>query len=103
MSRIDVKTLVLAFENRISLLDKNPPDVVPQSTISLMLESALEEEIQKHFIFLIKKDVKESLEKEFKKMKTKLVKEVLRNILTDSSFKESIQNKIKKSIVDNII
>lgn len=103
MSRIDVQALVLAFENRIAALDKNPPVSVSQRTISLMLENALEEEIKNHFIHLIKKDIKHELEQEFKNLKTKLVKEVLKNILTDSDFRNTIERKIKSSIVDNII
>jgi Na+-translocating ferredoxin:NAD+ oxidoreductase RnfG subunit len=102
MSRIDVKTLVLAFENRISELNKNTPDLVPQKTISFMLENAVEEEMKNHFVFLIKQDVKDSLQKEFKKQRNALVKAILKNILTDSFFRESIEKKIKNSIINNI-
>jgi hypothetical protein len=102
MSRIDVKTLVLAFENRIAALDKNPPEVVPQKTISLLLENALQEEIQNHFYHLIKKDVKEVLQKEFKKQKTKLVTEVVKRMLNDESFKQSLMKNIQGLLIHNI-
>jgi len=103
MSRIDVKTLVLAFENRISALDKNPPDIVPQRTISLMLENVLEEEIKNHFIYLIQKDVRKAFKNEFRNLRTKLVDDILASLLSDSHFKEAVEAKIKKSIVSNIV
>ena len=103
MSRIDVTILVLAFEKRISELNKNPPDLVPSKTISLMLESVVSEEIEKHFSYIIRKDIKDLLNEEFKRSKTKMVKQILKSIMDDSSFKLQIEAKIKKSIIDNII
>jgi len=103
MSRIDVKTLVLAFENRITALDKNPPDLVPQRTISLMLENVLEEEIKNHFVYLIQKDVRKAFKNEFKKLRTRLVDDILSNLLKSDSFRIAVEDKIKKSIVNNIV
>lgn len=49
MSRIDVQTLVLAFERRIEALEKNPPDKIPTSTILKMLEASIDDIIKNHF------------------------------------------------------
>lgn len=101
MSRINVKTLVLAFENRISALEKNPPDKVSDKTISLMLEAALEEEIRNHFKEVVKIRTKEELNKEFKKVGHKMIKEILKNIIADSSFRQELERNFKTLILNN--
>lgn len=102
MSRIDVATLVEAFENRIAALNKNPIEVIPQKTIISMLKSALEDEMKSHFVYLIQRSLRISLQKEFKTKKAKFVNDILKDIITDSSFKETLKKTIKVSIVNNI-
>jgi AAA+ superfamily predicted ATPase len=102
MSRIDVQTLVLAFENRITALNKNPPDLVPQKTISLMLENALEQEIKNNIAHVLRQDIHNAFKKEFKKMKVKIVHQVMKDILSDSHFKQTLSDRIKSLIIGNI-
>ncbi len=102
-SRIDVQTLVLAFEQRISELNKNPPNIVPDDIISILLKNAITEEIEKHFVNVIQREIKDALHKEFKKIHLNFVKTTLKNILTDSDFRSSIENRIKKSIIESIV
>ena len=102
MDRIDIKTLVLAFEKRISELNKNPPNLVPSSTISMLLENAIQEEVENNFRQVISNEIRECMSKQFKKEKERLVKQASKNILTDSSFRESIEVKIKKILTERI-
>lgn len=102
MSRIDVQTLVMVFEKRIEALEKNPPDKVPQAVIIRMLESSLDEIIKEHFIHLIKKDIEKLIKKELSEMRVDFVSKTVSNILTDSEFRQTIEDKIKKSVIDNI-
>lgn len=102
MSRIDVETLVRCFEAAIDRLNKNPIEAVSDAQISSMLISSLKHEIQAHFSYIIKREIKKLLKKEFRKTKTKLVKEILKNMLTSSDFREQLEKKIKSSIIENI-
>jgi len=103
MSRIDVQTLVLAFENRIAALEKNPPDKIPTSVIMNMLEKSMDEIIRDHFLVLAKRDIKNVIKKEFLDMKREFIHKTVENILTDSSFREAVEKKVKKSVLDNIL
>ena len=102
MSRIDIKTLVMAFEKRIEALDKNPPDKVPMSVIMNLLERSIDEVIKEHFLHIVKLDMKKDLEKEFKLMKNKFIKKTLKNILNDEGFRSEIENRVKLSLMMNI-
>ena len=66
MARIDVQTLVMAFEKRIGELEKNPPDKVSTGVIVNMLERSIDEIIKEHFIYLVKKELELQIKKEFK-------------------------------------
>lgn len=106
MSRIDVQTLVLAFEKRIDALEKNPPDKISTSVIINMLEKSIDEEIRNHFIYIIQRDITKAIKKEFSNIHKQLIKKSVENILTDSQFRinleETIKNKVIKSFeVDN--
>lgn len=102
MSRIDVKTLVLAFEKRIEALEKNPPDKVPTSVIINMLERSIDEIIKDHFLSLIKKQIDNNLENEFKSLYKNFIKKTLKDILSDSNFRSTIESRIKSSLIINI-
>lgn len=102
MSRIDLQTLVMVFEKRIEALEKNPPDQVPQAVIIRLLENSIEEIIKDHFVFLVKKDIQKLIKKEFNEMKTEFVSRCVSNILDDSSFRSSLENKIKNSILEKL-
>lgn len=102
MSRIDIQTLVMVFEKRIEALEKNPPDKVPQSVIMRMLESSIDEIIKGHFVHLIKKDIEKLIKKEFSDIRIDFISKTVANILTDSAFRQTIEEKIKKSVIENI-
>jgi phosphopantetheine adenylyltransferase len=102
MSRIDVKTLCLAFEKRIEALEKNPPDKVPTSVIVNLLEIAIEEEIRNHFVEIIKKDLRTCIDFEFEKMHERFVKQVVTDVLCDKEFSEKLENKIKNRMLLNL-
>ena len=102
MSRIDVQTLVLAFESALNKLNKNPPEAVSDAQISSMLISCLKYEIENHFSEIIKQDIHQVLKKEFKKEKTKLIKDVVKNILLSSNFRQQIEEKIRYFIIQSI-
>lgn len=99
MARIDVQTLVLAFEKRIEALERNPPDKVKTSVIINMLESSIDEIIKDHFLVLVKREIEETIKNEFEKLKTKFVKDVIRNILRDVSFKSKLENELKDKFI----
>ncbi len=102
MSRIDVQTLVMAFEKRIEALEKNPPDKISTGVIVNMLEKSIDEIIKEHFIHLAKRDIKKLIKEELKSMKKDFIHKTVTNILTDSSFRQALEEKIKKSVIDNI-
>jgi hypothetical protein len=102
MSRIDVQTLVMAFEKRIEALEKNPPDKVPLSVIINLLEKAIEDELKNHFIILIKKELEKNIQEEFKKMKVTFVKKTIKNVLSDNEFRIELENKLTKRIINSI-
>ena len=102
MSRIDIQTLVMAFEGRIEALEKNPPDKVPMSVIIKLLEKSIEDEIKNHFIHLIKKELEGNIKKEFSKMKQVFIKTTIKNILSDSGFRISLEEKLKRKIISGI-
>lgn len=99
MSRIDLNTLVACFEKRIESLEKNPPDKIPTHVIIKMLESGIEDEIKQAFLISAKKDIRKLIDKEFKLLKDKFIKTTVENILTDSKFRESVEDKVKKSLI----
>jgi len=102
MSRIDVQTLVLAFERRIEALEKNPPDKISTGVIVNMLEKSIDEIIKDHFLTLVRRDIKLTVNKEFKSMKSEFISKTVANLLSDESFRLLIENKIKKSILEGI-
>src|SRR5271163_647791 len=102
MGRIDVQTLVLAFERRIAALEKNPPELVSTAVIINMLEKSIDDIIAEHFQFLIRKDMKVLIEKEFNKMRTSYVKGAVKDILNDAKFKLSLEDKVKKCLLSGM-
>ncbi len=102
MSRIDVQTLVLAFERRIEALEKNPPDKVSTGVILKMLESSIDDIIKSHFVELARRDLKTLIKKEFLDMKNDYIESLVRNILSDDKFKKEIESNIKNSIINSI-
>lgn len=102
MARIDVQTLVMAFEKRIEALEKNPPDKVSTGVIVNMLEKSIDEIIKEHFIHLVRKDIESAIKKEFKAMRTQFVEKTVEGILTDSAFRQAIETRIKNSIIYRI-
>jgi hypothetical protein len=99
MARIDVKTLVLAFEKRISELEKNPPDKISTGVIINLLENGIEECIREHFIFLVKNELEGLIKKEFMVMKSEFIVTTLENIFHDEEFRENLENSIKKRLI----
>lgn len=99
MARLDIKTLVLAFEKRISELEKNPPDKVSTAVVVTLLERAVEEVIKEHFLHLLKSDLEKAVEKEFKAMKDEFVEEIIENVLTDDELKQKLQGIVKHKIL----
>jgi hypothetical protein len=102
MSRIDVQTLVMAFERRIEALEKNPPDKVATHVILNMLEKSIDEIIKDHFLHLIKKDIQKAIRQEFKTMRTDFVMKTVEGLLADSGFRAALEVKIKNSILLNL-
>lgn len=100
--RIDVETLVHVFEKRLNEIEKNPPELVPQSVIIKMLERAVREEIENHFTYLIKKELIQSIHEEFKKLRVSFVKNTIKGMLSDEMFRQSLENRLKKSIISGI-
>jgi len=95
MSRIDVQTLVLAFEKRIEALEKNPPDKVSTSVVVNLLERAIEDEIKNHFRELVRREIVKQVKKEFADIHKKFIKEILMNLFTDESFQKTVENGVK--------
>ena len=102
MSRIDVQTLVMAFEKRIEALEKNPPDKVPTSVIVNLLEKAIEEEMKNHFVFLIQKDIYKRMKNEFAEMKDDFIKQVMERMLTDKGFSNEVEKLMKSKMLRGI-
>lgn len=102
MARIDVKTLVLAFEKKIGELEKNPPDKVPMSVIISILERNIEEVIKEHFLELIKVQINKSIENEFQDMHREFIRRSVENILSDLEFQTSIEKRIKYSMLKDL-
>ena len=102
MSRIDVKALVMALENRIEALDKNPPDQISQETIVNLLEKAIEDEIKNHFFYIIRKEIVKNIKEKFVKMKDSFVKKTIKEILSSEDFRREIEGKLKKRILNGI-
>ncbi len=99
MSRIDVQTLVLAFEKRISLLEKNPPDKISTAVVVNLLEKSIEDEIKNHFIELIRREIVKSIKKEFEEMRVKFVQKTIENILTDELFRLKMEKHLKHKLL----
>ena len=102
MSRIDVQTLVMAFEKRIEALEKNPPDKVPTSVIISLLEKAIEDEMKNHFVFLIQKDILKKIKGEFSDMRDDFVKRVMESMLTDKGFRDDVEKLMKSKMLRGI-
>src|SRR5690242_2281690 len=102
MGRIDVTTLVLAFEKRIEALEKNPPDKVPTGVILNMLNGAIDTTIREHFVHLARKEIKELVDNEFKKYKNDFVNKSLKNIFKDQKFKLEIEKLIKSRLIRSL-
>lgn len=103
MSRIDVQTLVLAFEKRIEMLERNPPDKVPMSVVINLLEKAIDEVIRNHFIEIAKKDIEDLVKRELKNLHADFVKKTVSNILTNEIFRDSIEARFKEAILGAVI
>jgi histone H3/H4 len=103
MGRIDVQTLVLAFEKRIEELEKNPPDKVPTSVIIKMLENSIDELLRSHFKELIRRELEIQIKQEFKQMLNEYTHEIITNIFKDEDFKNAIEKKIKINIEGHIV
>lgn len=99
MSRIDLNTLVACFEKRIESLEKNPPDKVPTHVIIKMLENGIEDEVKEAFRLSAQNDVRKAINKEFKALKDEFIKNTVKNILTDSTFRESVESLLKSKIL----
>ena len=99
MSRIDITTLVLAFEKRIEALEKNPPDKVPTSVIINMLESSIDGIITGHFLESIKKDLELRINEEFKKMRKSFINKTVKNILSSDQFRVSVEESLKQKMI----
>lgn len=100
--RIDVQTLVLAFEKRIEELEKNPPDKVPTSVVINLLEKAIDEVMRDHFIQLTKIELKDLVQTEFNEHFTGFCYDIVNEILKDEHLKETITKTIKNRIIVNI-
>lgn len=102
MSRIDVQTLVLAFEKRIEALEKNPPDKVPTSVIMNMLEKSIDEIIKEHFVHLVKKEIQVLIKKTYKEMREEFISKTVRNMLEDEDFRHVLEIKFKNLMINSI-
>lgn len=102
MSRIDVQTLVLAFEKRIEMLEKNPPDKVPMAVIINLLEKSIEDEIKNHFIELIRREIVKKIKKEFNDKHEEFIKKTICSILSNDAFQKSIEKNLKDRILNNL-
>lgn len=102
MSRIDVQTLVLAFERRIEALEKNPPDKVPTAVIINLLESSIDAIIKDHFIELIKRELQVKIRTEFKEMHKKFTKKTIENILSDESYRAKLEKSFKETMIASL-
>src|SRR5882724_3022441 len=102
MSRIDVQTLVLAFEKRIAALEVNPPSQVSTGVIINLLERAIDDVIREHFIELAKRDIEKLIKKELKNYHEDFISKTVTNILTNQIFRDTIENKIKNIILGSI-
>ena len=102
MSRIDVQTLVLAFQKRIEALEKNPPDKVSTAVIINMLEKSIDEIINDHFLVIVKKDIKKQVTQDFKDMHHDYINKVINNIFRDDDFRVNLEKSLKKQMLSGI-
>ena len=102
MGRIDVQTLVLAFEKRISELEKNPPELISTGVVINLLEKALGDEIEKHFKYLIQQEMKDLLVKEFARMKESYIEDSVDRILQDENLKNALERKVMNCLINSI-
>jgi len=103
VARLDIKTLVLAFENRITALEKNPPDKVPMAVILNLLERSVEEVIKDHFLHLIQKELEGLIKEQFEEMKSDFINEVLEDLLDDEEFKKKIGTQLRHKMLKGLI
>lgn len=102
MTRIDVQTLVLAFEKRIEALEKNPPDKISTEVIINLLENAIDDEIKKHFIELIRRDILKSVKHQFSHMRDEFIKTTVCNLLSDEKLRNDIEKQLKENILKGL-
>lgn len=102
MSRIDLNTLVACFEKRIEVLEKNPPDKIPTHVIIKMLEQGIEDEVKQAFVLSARNDVRKAINKEFKDLKDEFIKTTVKNILTDSAFRDSLESILKGQLLGGL-
>lgn len=100
--RIEVDTLVAVFEKRIEALEKNPPELVPMKVIINLLEQAIQDVVKEHFVYLINKEIKSLVNEEFKKIRSQFVKKTVKGLLSDESFRASLEKRLKNSIIKGI-
>jgi hypothetical protein len=103
MARLDIKTLVLAFEKRINELEKNPPEQVPTSVVLVLLEKAVGEVITEHFQNNIKEELKQRVREQFAESKDRFINEAITEVLEDEEFKLRMSNLIKHTIEKNFL
>jgi predicted PolB exonuclease-like 3'-5' exonuclease len=102
MARIDIKTLVLAFERRITEIEKNPPDKVPMTVIFNLLEKAIDEALREYFHTMILEDLKIYVEDAYKEKYEEFIETCLDNILEDDELRKTIEHRIKTNILNSI-
>lgn len=98
MARIDIKTLVTVFEQRIAELEKNPPEM-PMAVLVTLLGNAVDDSIREHFSILIKRDIEEALQDKYALMQEELVRSVLEDVFTDHDFRKKIEEHVKLKIL----
>lgn len=102
MARIDIQTLILAFEKRIEALEKNPPDKVPTSVIMNLLEKSIDDILKEHFLLLIRNELEVQIKDKFLEMNDAFIDKIITNILLGEEFREELENKIKCKILYGI-
>lgn len=102
MARLDIKTLVLAFEKRIEALEKNPPDKINTAVVVTLLEKSIEEVIREHFVHVAKQEIKQCVEEKFQEKKNDFVVHIIENILEDDSLKKFIEEHLKKKLIQSL-
>lgn len=102
MARIDVQTLVMAFEARLNALEKNPPDKVPTAVILKLLEKGIEEEIKNHFVELIRRDMVKRIKDQFAEMRDEFIKQIMERCFTNKRFMDEVEQIMKEKMLNGL-